>query len=149
MLYVNYISVKIHVLKKQETSRNKSHLPLPALKSSFNTLTGRVLLLLFSRQVVSDSLRPHGLQPTGSSVHRIHQARILEWFAISYSRDLSDPRIGPVPPALAGGFFTTEPYKKNCTAQMQFAKYQLQQDKFEHRRVDLRPKANSLIIGIG
>ena len=28
---------------------------------------------------LSDSLRPHGLLPTGSSVHGIFQARILEW----------------------------------------------------------------------
>ena len=37
------------------------------------------------------------------------QARILEWVAISSSRDLSDPGIEPVSPALAGGFFTAEP----------------------------------------
>ena len=37
-------------------------------------------LRLFSCSLVSDSLRPHGLQ------HGIFQARILEWVAISYSR---------------------------------------------------------------
>jgi len=48
--------------------------------------------------------------PPGSSVHGILQARVLEWVAISFSRDLSDPGIEPmslVSPALAGGFFTT------------------------------------------
>ena len=48
----------------------------------------------------------------GSSVHEIFQARILNWVAISYSRDLPDPRIepmSPASPALADGFFTTEP----------------------------------------
>ena len=38
------------------------------------------------------------------------QARILEWVAISYSRDLPDPGIKPtslVSSALAGGFLTT------------------------------------------
>ena len=47
----------------------------------------------------------------GFSVHGILQARILEWIAISFSRDLPDPGIeprSPAPPALAGGFFTTE-----------------------------------------
>ena len=34
---------------------------------------------------MSDSLRHYGLQP-GSSVHRILQARILEWVAISFSK---------------------------------------------------------------
>jgi len=31
--------------------------------------------------------------PAGSSVHGIFQARILEWFAISFSRGSSDPGI--------------------------------------------------------
>ena len=48
----------------------------------------------------------------GSPVHGILQAKILEWIAISYSRVLTDPGIEPTSlgsPALAGGFFTTEP----------------------------------------
>ena len=50
----------------------------------------------------------------GSSVHRILQARILEWVAIVLQGYLPDPGIQPVPvtsPALAGGFFTTNKYK--------------------------------------
>ena len=42
----------------------------------------------------------------------IFQARILEQVAISSSGDLPDPEIepeSPASPALAGGFFTTEP----------------------------------------
>ena len=45
----------------------------------------------------------------GSSVHGIFQERILEWVAISYTRDLPDPGIelaSFASPALAGGFFT-------------------------------------------
>ena len=45
----------------------------------------------------------------GSSVQRIFQARILEWVAISFSRDLLGPGIKLKSPALAGGLFTTEP----------------------------------------
>ena len=52
---------------------------------------------------------PMDCGPLGSSVHEISQARILEWVAISYSRGFSQPRDQPVSPALAGGFFTTEP----------------------------------------
>ena len=44
-----------------------------------------------------------------SSVHGIYRARILKWVAISSSRDLPDPGIKSMSPALAGGFFTTEP----------------------------------------
>ena len=41
----------------------------------------------WSRSVMSDSLRPHGLySPPGSSVHGILQTRILEWVAISLTR---------------------------------------------------------------
>ena len=58
---------------------------------------------------MSKSLQPHGLL---GSVHGILQARILEWVAISFSRDLPDPGIETVSlvsPALAGRFFITEP----------------------------------------
>ena len=41
-------------------------------------------------------------------VHRISQARILEWVAISFCRGFPNPGIEPVSPALAGEFFTTE-----------------------------------------
>ena len=50
--------------------------------------------------------------PRGSSVHGIFQARILEWIAISSSRDIPHPEIkhaSLASPALAKGFFTTAP----------------------------------------
>ena len=50
--------------------------------------------------------------PPGSSVHGIFQTRILEWVAISSSRYLPHSGIelaSLASPALAGGFFTTEP----------------------------------------
>ena len=53
--------------------------------------------------------------PPVSSVHEILHERILEWVAISYSRDLPNPGIEPaslVIPALTGGFLTTEPPTK-------------------------------------
>ena len=59
---------------------------------------------------MSDSLQPHGLYSSlGSSVHGILQARLLEWLPFPSSGDLPDSGIEPVFPALAGGFFTTEP----------------------------------------
>ena len=53
--------------------------------------------------------------PPGSSVHGILQARLLEWVAISFSRDR--PHLGIKPallksPKLAGGFFTISAVKK-------------------------------------
>ena len=44
----------------------------------------------------------------GSPFHGILQARILEWVAISFEL------MSPASPALAGGFFTTEPPGKPC-----------------------------------
>ena len=43
---------------------------------------------------------PMDSSPPGSSVHRASQVRILEWVAISFSRDLLDPGIEPQSPAL-------------------------------------------------
>ena len=58
---------------------------------------------------------PTDCSPSGSSVHGILQARILEGVATAYSRGSSWPRdwIGVLAsPALAGRFFTTEPSGK-------------------------------------
>ena len=41
---------------------------------------------------MSDSLQPHGLQPTRVLGHGILQARLLEWVASSSSRESSQPR---------------------------------------------------------
>ena len=70
-----------------------------------------------SRSVKSDSLQPHGLSPPGSSVHGILQARILEWIAIPFSRESSQPRdqthVSCVS-CIASGFFPAErPGKPN------------------------------------
>ena len=45
----------------------------------------------------------------GSSVHGIFQARILEWVAISFSRDFPDPGIEPRSPALQADSLPSEP----------------------------------------
>jgi len=45
----------------------------------------------------------------GSSVHGIFQARVLEWGAISFSRDLPDPGIKPSSPALRADTLPSEP----------------------------------------
>ena len=42
--------------------------------------------------VPSDSFRPYGLQPAGSSVHGILRARTLEWVAMPSSKGSSRPR---------------------------------------------------------
>ena len=49
---------------------------------------------------------PMDCSPPGSSVHRILQARILDWVAISFSRDLPDPGMEYQVSCNAGRFFT-------------------------------------------
>ena len=68
--------------------------------------------------VVSDPLQSHGLSP-GSLVHGILQARILEWVAIPFSRESSQPRdwtqvscIKPRSPALKEDYLSSEPSGK-------------------------------------
>ena len=46
----------------------------------------------FSCWVMSDSCNPMNCSPSGSSVHGIFQAKILEWVAIAFSRGSSWPR---------------------------------------------------------
>ena len=53
----------------------------------------------------------------GYSVHRISQAKILEWVAISFSRGSSHREIKLMSPALAGGFFTAKPPGKPSPTQ--------------------------------
>ena len=50
--------------------------------------------------------------PPGSSVHWITQTRIPKWAAISSPGDIPDPGTKPMSPALAGGFFNSEPSEK-------------------------------------
>ena len=87
----------------------RSHSPSdPAIHLTLESLL-RVRVQEFSRVRLCD---PMDCSPPGCFVHEISQARILEWVAISFSRDLPDPGITPaslVAPALAGRFFTTEP----------------------------------------
>ena len=49
----------------------------------------------WSRSVVSDCVRPHGLQPTRLLHPWIFQARVLEWGAFAYSRALGTINLTP------------------------------------------------------
>ena len=59
--------------------------------------TGLVVSVAQSCPTLCD---PTNCSPPGSSVHGILQARILEWIAIPFSRDLPDPGVEPGAPAL-------------------------------------------------
>ena len=62
-----------------------------------------VMVQLLSR--VSVSCNPRDCSLPGSSVHGVSQARILEWVAISFSRDLADPGNQIQVSCISGRFF--------------------------------------------
>ena len=76
---------------------------MTALCSKFS-----IFLLLFQKnevkvlvvQLCLTLCSPTDCSPPGSSVHRILQARILVWVAVSSSRGSSDPGIEPGCPTL-------------------------------------------------
>ena len=75
----------------------------------FRNLTSILVSCQFesvSWPLLSNSLRPHRLQPGGSCVHGILQARILQWVAIRFSRGSSWPRNKTRVFCIAGRFFT-------------------------------------------
>ena len=61
------------------------------------------VMFMLSHQVVPNSWWPMDSNPPGSSVHGSFQARVLEWVAISSSRDLGNPWTEPMSSALPGG----------------------------------------------
>ena len=76
---------------------------------------GDIACSLCTCSVMSDSLRPLDCKPSGSAVHRISQARILERIAIPSSKGSSWPRDGPISSVScrAGGFFFAKPWNRS------------------------------------
>ena len=69
-----------------------------------------VCVLAMSLQSCQNVCKPMNCSPTGSSVHGILQASVLEWAAMPSSRGSSQPRMEPLSltsSALAGRFITT------------------------------------------
>ena len=52
------------------------------------------------------------MDSSGSSVHGIFQARVLEWVAISFSRGSPDPGIEPGSPTMQADTLLSEPLRK-------------------------------------
>ena len=74
---------------------------------------GKTVLRVKSESEVAQSCptlcNPMDCSPPGSSIHGILQARVLEWVAISFSRDLPDPGFEPGSPALRADALPFEP----------------------------------------
>ena len=88
---------------------------------SLHSLCFLSLFLLLSSSLCAPSLKvlvtqscptpcnPMDCNPSGSFVHRILQAKILQWVAMPFSRDLPDPGIKPRSPALQAESLLSEP----------------------------------------
>ena len=72
---------------------------------------------------MSDSLRPHGLTPSGSSIHGILQAGIQEWVAIPAPGHLPHPGIEPRSPVLQADSLLSEPPGKVFYVLLNFTRY--------------------------
>ena len=71
-----------------------------------------VSVCVLGRLVMSDSLRPMDCNLQASSIHGIVQARILEWFALSFYRGSSWPRDQTPVCCIAGRYLPSElPWK--------------------------------------
>ena len=79
-----------------------------SLCSSPETIT--TLLISFKVKVAQSF--PTLCDPMDYTVHAILQARILEWVAFPFSRDLLNPGIEPRSPTLLADFLPAEPQKQ-------------------------------------
>ena len=73
--------------------------------------------------------------PPGSSAHGILQAKILEWFAISFSRGSFQPRDQTHICCLAGRFFTTKPPGKSKTLAINQPRKEKAREQSGHKRI--------------
>ena len=62
-----------------------------------------------SDSVMSDSWPPHGLEPTGFSIHGIFQTRIVKWFSFHSPADLPNLGMEAGSPALQTDCLLSEP----------------------------------------
>ena len=70
------------------------------------------MFLLLVAQSWPTLLQPMDFSPPGSSLYGISQARILEWVAISFPRESSQPGDQIYISCIAGEFLTIEPRAK-------------------------------------
>ena len=93
-----------HTSQRECVYSHGYNMPIPHL--FFIELHSCMLSLCVLSQLCPTLCNPMDCSPTGSSVHGISQARILEWVAISFSRGSSWPRDQTQVPCLSGRLFT-------------------------------------------
>ena len=104
--------------RRDGQAQNKdSHIPSTSFPHGYSAFKDLILnpptpptVCLLSHSAVSNSCDPMDCSLPGSSVHRIFQARILEWVAVPSPGDLPNPGIKPRSPAWqADSFPESEP----------------------------------------
>ena len=92
----NYLSDTITVGIKASTKEfweDTNIQPMAVSQSMMDTERKKILVMcVLVAQSCLTLCNPMDCSPPGSSVHGILQARILEWVAISFSREASQPR---------------------------------------------------------
>ena len=106
----NYVHIKIYLQQKIIHSRKNLERTQVVFKRQTNcgkSIQWNFLVVLLLSQV--QLFDPTDCSPPDSSVHGTSQARILEWVAMSSSKESSWPRDRTFVYCFAEGFFTTEP----------------------------------------
>ena len=127
-----YLNNKQNKNTNQIISRQEYHLTQPrpseekqpnkqnsAQISPYKKLTQTTGPALKVKSLSRVRLRPMDSSPPSSSVRGILQARILEWVAISFSRDLPDTGIEPRSPTLQADDLTSAPPGKPLNTRIQ------------------------------
>ena len=112
--------------------------PPPPLPTPQNMLVCVKVKVLFA-QSDSTVCDPVNCSLSGSSVHGIVQARILEWVAISFSRDLPHPGIEPGSLALQADSLPSEPPEKPLLFHYSVVSDSLQPHGLQHARLPCPP----------
>ena len=97
--------------KKVDFSQSQDSMPLTVIAKFYIALKGYCCCL--AAQSCPTLCDPMDWCQPGSSVHGILEARILGWVAFPSPGGLPHPGIKLESPALAGGFFATEPSGKS------------------------------------
>ena len=102
-----------HILKVE-----KQTLPDTLMERHVFNIDEKQCLIIIFKVKVSQSCPtlcdPMNCNLPGSSVHWILQARILEWVAVSFSRESSQPRDQTQVSRIAGGFFSIWTAQEAC-----------------------------------
>ena len=107
----------------------------PLLKAEAGT---KPMLKVLVTQLCPTLSNPMDCSPPGSSVHGIFQARILEWGAISFSRDCHflfygvNPGIEPGSPVLQADSLPSEPPGKGATGRNSITLFNLVLSVYTH-----------------